>query len=120
GHLDRHGLEAGEERRAADRTSAGAVSADGLRFVADANLTHLDARPELARELAHQLAEIDACFGGEIEDEARSVERLLDARELHREPPLADLQQGNAVRLTLAMLLLHPRDDVFVRRHADD
>ena len=41
-------------------------------------------RPELGRQLAHQLAEVDAAVGREVEDQPRSVEHLLDARQLHR------------------------------------
>src|SRR4051812_9824334 len=89
-HLDRHRLEGGQERRAAKRTSAGAVAADQLRLVTHADLPHLDARPKFGSQLAHQLAEIDAAVSGEVEDQLRSVERLLDAGELHAEPALAD------------------------------
>ena len=49
-----------------------AVAAEHLRLVADADLPHLDARAELGRQLPHQLAEIDAAFGREIEDEPSS------------------------------------------------
>ena len=71
---------------------------------------------ELGGQLAHELAEIDAAVGREVEHEPRAVERLLDARQLHAEAALADLQQRDAVRLALALLLLQPRDDVVVRR----
>ena len=118
-HLDRHRLERRQKRRAAERTAARAVAADHLRFVAHADLPHLDARAELRRELAHELAEIDAAFGREIEDQPRTVERLLDARELHAEAALADLQRRDPVRVTLALLVLQPHDDVVVRGEAD-
>ena len=71
-------------------------------------------------ELAHELTEIDARLGREIAHEPGSVERLLDTRELHRQPVLADLHQDDAVRLLLAGLLLQARDDVVVRGEADD
>src|SRR5262249_6810192 len=82
GHLDRDRLERLQERRAAQRAPAGAVAADHLGFVADADLAHLDPRAEFAGELAHQLAEIDAAVGGEVEHQLRSVERLLHFRQL--------------------------------------
>src|SRR5439155_632738 len=85
-HLDRDRLERREKRRAAERPSARAVAANHLRFVPHADLPHLDARVELGRELAPELAENDAAFGGEIENEARAVERLLGLCELHAEP----------------------------------
>src|SRR5688572_21643231 len=47
GHLDRHRLERVQPRRAAQRTAAGPVSAQHLRFVARADLPHLDARVKL-------------------------------------------------------------------------
>ena len=72
------------------------------------------------RELAHELAEVDAAVGGEVEDQLRAVERLLDPRELHAEPALADLQQRDAIRLLLAVLVLEARDDVVAGGEADD
>src|SRR5688572_3329321 len=72
GHLDRHRLEGGEKRRAAQGPAARSVAAKQLRLVADAHLTHLDARPELRRKLPNQLAEVDAGVGGEVEDQPRT------------------------------------------------
>ena len=74
----------------------------------------------MRRQIAHQLAEVDAAFGRVIEDQPRAVEQLLDARQLHREAALADLQQADALRLLLALLVLQPRDDVLARRAAHD
>src|SRR5581483_10524314 len=119
-HLDRHRLERVQEGRAAQRAAAGAVPADHLRFVADADLAHLDARAEFARELAHQLAEVDARVGGEVEDQLRAVEGVLDARQLHREAALADLHVRDPKRLAFAPLVPLARDDVLARREAHD
>src|SRR6185436_20275871 len=104
-HLDRDRLERGEEGRAAQRTAAGAVSAERLRFVADAYLAHLDPCSEFRRQFAHEFAEVDTRISREIEQEARPVERLLDARELHRHPALADAKERKPVRLFLALLV---------------
>src|SRR5947199_268618 len=93
GHLDGDGLERLQERRAAERTAAGTVPAVHLGLVANTDLPHLDPRPELRRELAHELAEVDPAVGGEIEEQLRSVERLLDACQLHPQSVLADLQE---------------------------
>src|SRR5262249_33271034 len=120
GHLDRDRLEALKERRAAERPATGAVAAVHLRFVAHADLAHLDAGAELGGQLAHQLAEVDAAVGSEIKNQLRSVECLLDARQLHAQAALADFQQRDPVRFLLAVLLLHPRDDVVARRNAHD
>src|SRR4051812_42047348 len=102
GHLDRDRLERLQERRAAERPAAGAVAAVHLRFVAHADLPHLDPRAEFGGELAHQFPEIDAAVGGEIENQLRPVERLLDARQLHAEAALADFQQRDPERLLFA------------------
>src|SRR5262252_1283076 len=120
GHLDRHRLERVEKRRAAERPAAGPVAAVHLGFVTHTDLPHLDTRTEFGGKLAHELAEIDAAVGGEVENQLRAVERLLDARELHAEAALANLQQRDPVRLLLAMLVLHPRDDVVSRGDAYD
>ena len=119
GHLDRDRLERVEKGRAAQRAPAGAVAAEHLGLVAHADLTHLDAGAELRRQLANQLAEIDSALGSEIEHQPRPVERLLDPRQLHRQPALPHLHQRDAMRLTLALLLRPARDDVLVRGQAD-
>src|SRR3954471_14644349 len=118
GHLDRDWLEGLQERRAAQRAAAGPVAAVHLRFVAHADLPHLDPRAEFGRQLADQFAEIDAAVGGEVENQLRAIERLFDARELHAEAALANLQERDPVRFLLAKLVLHARDDVLARRDA--
>src|SRR5262249_50000016 len=119
-HLDGARLDRLQERRAAQRPPAPAVAPVHLRLVAHADLAHLDARAELRGELAHEFPEIDAAVGREIEDQLRAVEGLFDARELHPEAALADLQQRYPVRLLLAALVLQTRDDVVARREAHD
>src|SRR5437660_20814 len=104
-HLDRHGLERLEPRRAAERPAAGPVAAQHLRLVADADLPHLDPRAEVRREVAHQLTEIDSSLGRVIEDEARPVEELRHAGELHAMPALADLQQPDPMGFLLPLRL---------------
>src|SRR5690349_13145376 len=120
GHLDRDRLEGLQERRTAQRAAAGAGAAVHLGFVAHAELPRRDPRAELRSQLAHQFAEIDASVGGEIENQLRTVERLLDAGELHAEAALANLEERNPVRFLFAMLVLHPRDDVVARGDAND
>src|SRR5262249_6343296 len=71
-------------------------------------------------ELAHELAEIDAAVGGEIENQLAAVERLLHARELHPQPALAHFQHRDAECFLFSVLVLHTRDDVLTRREADD
>src|SRR5258708_6634865 len=113
--LVRPGLEGREDGRAAAGPAAGAGPAVHLRFVADADLPHLDPRAELRRQLAHELAEVDAAIRREIENQLRPVERLLDARELHPQPALADLQHRDAAPLLLPLLILPPPADLLLR-----
>ena len=120
GHLDRHRLERLQPGRAAQRTAAGAVAAEHPRFVAHADLAHLDPRAEMRGEIAHQLAEIDPAFSRVVEDQPRAVEQLLDAGQLHRQAALLDLQKADALRFMLALLVLEPRNDVLLRRAPDD
>ena len=58
--------------------------------------------------------------GGEVEDQPRTVERLLDARQLHRQAALADLQRRDAEGFALALLMPRAGDDVVVRGQPDD
>src|SRR5262245_61282436 len=112
GHLDGHRLERLEPGRTTQRTPAGSVAAEHTRFVPYPDLTHLDPRPEVRGEIAHQLAEVHTSLRGVIEDEARTVEDLFHSRELHRKTALADLQQADPMRITLALLVFQPCDDV--------
>ena len=105
GHLDRHRLERLEPRAAAQRPTARPVPAEHARLVADADLPHLDPAAELRRQFAHELPEIDPPFRREVEHQAGAVVQLLDARQLHGQRALADLQQADAERLALARLL---------------
>src|SRR5206468_3410443 len=113
-HFDRYRLERREERRTAQRTAAGAVAPDHLRFVPHTDLPHLDARVELSRQLTYELPKIHSAFGGEIENEPCAVERLLGLRELHSQATLPNLQRRNPMRIALTLLVLQPQDDIVV------
>src|SRR5258708_28851681 len=56
-HLDRHRLERAEPCGTAERTAAGAVAAEHLRLVADADLAHLHPHAEVLGQIPHQLPE---------------------------------------------------------------
>src|SRR4030095_1754419 len=116
GHLDRDGLEGLQPGRTAEWAAARAVAAEHPRLVADADLPHLDADPEVRREVADELAKVHASFGGVIEDHPRAVEELLHTGELHRQPALADLHQADPMRLSFALLVLQPEQNVLSRR----
>src|SRR5581483_73801 len=94
-HFDRDRLERLEEGRAAQRPAARAVAAEHLRLVANTDLPHLDPGAELAGKLPDELAKIDAAICGEIKDQLRSVEGLLDTGQLHAEPAFAYLERRN-------------------------
>src|SRR5438067_6768847 len=66
GHLHGDRLELAQVGRAAELAAAGADAVHDARRVAGADLAHLDARAELAREIAHQLAEVDPVLGVEV------------------------------------------------------
>jgi len=64
-HAYRDGLERREPRRAAQRTPARAVAAEQARLVTNADLPHLDARPEPGGQLFDELAKVDSLVGGD-------------------------------------------------------
>src|SRR5437764_4241119 len=110
-HLDGDGLELPEPRRAAELAPADAEPAGHLGLVARPDLLHLHARAERLRERARQLAKIHPILGEEVEGRLRPVERPLRLDELHREATAADVLEGRAVRLALALevLVLSPQ-----------
>src|SRR6185369_12567450 len=108
-------------RRAAERPPARAAAVQALGLVTDADLAQLDAGLELAREILHQLAEVHALLGGEVERDPVAAERDLDLGELHLQlaqlHPLAavverlGLERGVLV-LLVQVLLLGLADDL--------
>jgi 4-hydroxythreonine-4-phosphate dehydrogenase len=76
------------------------------------DLTHLDPRLELPRQLLDEFPEVDAAVGREIEDHLRAVERLLDARQLHRQCAFANFQKRHPIGVLLALLMAPARHDV--------
>ena len=101
-HLDGHRLEVAQERAAADGPPAGAQTAQHLRLVAHADLAQLDAHLEHAGQILHQLAEVHAAVGGEIEDDLGVVEGVLHAHQLHLQLVPRHLLLTDAERLLLA------------------
>jgi hypothetical protein len=79
------GRKVGEEGGAAELASAGADAADHACAVADADLSHLDAGAEAIGEISDEIAEVDASFGGEVEDGLGAIVHVLDLDELHGE-----------------------------------
>src|SRR5207237_2850260 len=96
GHLHRDRLELPEVRRAAQLAPARADAVEHARGVAGADLAHLDPRAELAGEVTHEFAEIDALLAAEVDGHAALARRHLDVHHLHgqttraREAPAGD------------------------------
>jgi len=89
--------------------------------VAHTDLAQLDPALELRREVAHQVAEVDAMLGGEVERDAVAAERHLDLGEVHLElaqldPLLAVLERfalADGIVIELVQVLLgHLADDL--------
>ena len=64
------------------------MPSSSLRGVAGADLAHLDAGAELAGEVPHQVAEVDALLGVEVHG-ARRARGHLDVDDLHHQTPAA-------------------------------
>ena len=60
-----------------------AQAAHHARLVAHADLAHVDAHVEVGRQLAHQVAEVDALLGLEVEDRLVAVEEELHRHGVH-------------------------------------
>src|SRR5207253_6182321 len=105
-HLDGDGLELPQPRRAAELAPTDAEPTRHLGLVARPDLLHLHARAERLRERARQLAEVHPVLGEEVEGRLRPIERPLRLDELHREAAPADVLEGRAVRLALALEVL--------------
>src|SRR6202011_5030320 len=69
GNAEIDGSELGEPRRGAILASAAAYAIQSLGLIAHPDLFQLDAGAEERREIAHQVAEIDALVGREVERE---------------------------------------------------
>ena len=94
GHLHRDRLELLQVRRAAELAAAGADAVHHPRGVAGADLPHLDARAELAGEIAHEVAEVDAVLGVEVHGHPPLGPVQLDVDHLQRHLPAAGQPLG--------------------------
>src|SRR5690606_31506983 len=93
--------------RAAQLAPAAAHAAEQRRFIADADLLQLDARAEGAREVAHELAEVDASLGGEVDGELVAVELPLRLTDLHLQAVLRHLFARDAAHARLVTAQRH-------------
>jgi hypothetical protein len=74
----------------------------------------------MRRQIPDQLPEVDSALGRVVENQPRSVEELLHFRQLHPQTTLADLQQTDAVRFLLPLLMLQASHDVATGGFAND
>src|SRR6185369_4042781 len=92
-HLHRYRLKLAQPRGAAELPAAGADAPDHLRLVARADLLHLDARVQRLREIADELAKIDATLRAKVEDRLARVEEVLHLHELHAHLAIANARE---------------------------
>ena len=95
GHAHGHGRQVLHEALAAEHAPAVLHVGQESRLIAHADLPHLDAGAEFGGQFAHEVPEIDAPLGREVEHEPRAVVELLDAREAPPPgaPPTTDPQR---------------------------
>src|SRR5207342_3462536 len=109
-HLERDRVEALEPGRAAERTPAWTAAVETLGLVADADLPQLDPAVEARRQVLHQLAEVDAVLGREVERDAVTAEADLDLGQVHLQlaqlDPIAAVLECLALALAVVVLLV--------------
>jgi hypothetical protein len=110
GHLHRDRLELPEMGRAAELAAAGADAVHDPRGVTSADLAHLDARVELAGELADELAEVDAILGVEVDGHPPlgAVHLDVDDLQLHAAAMGQALGRGDRALLALPAVAIVP------------
>ena len=89
-HADAHGLEVDDPRCAAEGLATGTDPTGEARLVAYTDLAHLDACVESSGEVSDQVAEVDAFFGGEVEEDLVAALEILRTDQLHLEVMFPD------------------------------
>ncbi len=93
-------------------------AAHDARLIAHADLAHVDAHMEARRQLAHQFAEIDACFALEIEHSLIAVQQELDRYRVHVLAGLARHLAEDGHRFTTPLLHLLRAFQILIGGHA--
>ena len=93
-------------------------AADDARFVAHANLTHVDSNMEFRSQRTHEFAEIDAFICLEIENRFVAIEKEFDGHGMHIELVLLDHFFENRKRLFGLGLKIRPLRGIFRRGFA--
>ena len=97
-----------------------AQAAHHTRLVADADLAHVDAHMQARRKRAHQLTEVDAVLGFEVEHCLVAVEQVLHRNRAHLLGGLRGKLLEHGERLGGAGLELGLLGAIFVIGHAQD
>ena len=103
-----------------ERPPADAHAAEQLGLVAHADLPKLDPGLEDARQILHEIAEIDPAVRREIKEHLAVVKCVLRLDQLHVELPLGDLALADPVGLPLLPVVLRCPLPVVRRRHPED
>ena len=114
-HANRHRIELAAQASAAQLLAAVPETADDARFVAHADLTHVDSNMEFRSERAYEFAEIDALICFEIENRFVAIEKELDGHGMHIELVLLDHFLENGQRLFGLGLKIRPFRGIFGR-----
>ena len=93
-------------------------AAHHARLVANADLLHVDANAETCSKIAHQVAEIDALIGFEIENCLIAIEKELNRNRVHVRCFFGGELAKHRKSLTASLLKLGGAGFVFVGRQA--
>ncbi len=102
-HFNRNLCEVGQEGITAERSAAGAETAEKLCLVADADLAELDSGSEYTCQILDKLAEVNSSVGGEIEAELGVVVGIFHIDKLHIKSVLFDLFLPNGLCILLEL-----------------
>src|SRR5207302_8274170 len=114
------GAQLGQPAGATVLPTAAPDAGEAPRFVARADLTQLDARPEQARQVAHQGPEVDPLLGREIDREFAAVPLPFRVGDLHGEAVVAHALAGLATGVFGGTLQLRRRRHLLSRGAAQD
>jgi len=91
---DAYRLKLAQKALAAQRLATGPQAPDYLGLVANSNLMQLDMAVKRRGQIAHQLAEVHPCVGGEEDGQMVAVEGIFRSYQLHLQPVLGHLPLG--------------------------
>ena len=97
-----------------------AQTAHHASLIANADLTHVDAHMKPRRERTHQLAEVDAVLGFEVEHRFVAIEEVFHRNRAHLLGGLRGKLLEHGERLSGAGLELGLLGAIFVIGHAQD